>query len=186
MIIFLRRIIANRKGVTAVEFAFVAPVVLLMIFATIEISWFMLSSVILESAVREASRAGITGYTPDGMTRSAYIEQQVDDNILLMDKTKINFETTIYETFADINQPEPFTDSNANGNYDIGEPYTDVNGTGAWDADMGVAGVGGAGAVVVYRVTYPWQMMTPFIGQFFPNNGLFNITSGMVVRNEPF
>ena len=180
------RIFPDNRAVTALEFALVAPIVLLMIFATIEISWFMLSSVILESAVREAGRAGITGYTPEGMTRNEYIEQQIDDHVVLMDKSKINFETTVYETFADINQPEPFTDTNANTVYDIGEPYTDANGNGQWDADMGVAGIGGSGAIVVYRVTYPWQMMTPIVAQFFPNNGEFDITSGMVVRNEPF
>lgn len=173
-------------GVTAVEFALVAPVVLLMIFATIELSWFMLSSVILESAVREASRAGITGYTPAGMTREQYIQQQINDHVILLDKNNITFATTVYNTFADINQPEPFTDTNANGVYDMGEPYTDANGNGIWDEDMGVAGIGGSGAIVVYRVTYPWQMMTPIVSQFFNNNGQFNITSSMVVRNEPF
>lgn len=180
------RILRNKKGVTAVEFALTAPIVLLFILATIEISWLMLSSVVLENAVRTASRAGITGYVPAGMTRDQFIRQQIDNNLIILNRNRIDFETVIYNTFANINQPEPFTDSNHNNMWNIGEPYTDVNGNGQYDDDMGRAGSGGPGAIVVYRVTYPYQMMTPLVRRFFPNNGTFDLHSNMVVRNEPY
>lgn len=182
----LKNFLRNRRGVTAIEFAFTAPVVLLLIFATIEISWLMLSSVILENAVRNASRAGITGYVPAGMTRTAFVQQELNKNLIILDPDNIEFENRIYNTFANINQPEPFIDTNGNGTWNAGETFTDSNGNSVWDEDMGVAGEGGAGAIVVYRVTYPYQMMTPMVSALFPNNGVFDIRSSMVVRNEPF
>lgn len=180
------RLIRDKKGVTAVEFALTAPIVLLFILATIEISWLMLSSVLLENAVRQASRAGITGYVPAGQTRDQFIRQQVNSNLVILDSSRIQFQTLIYDTFANINRPEPYTDSNHNGIWNTGEPYTDVNGNGQYDNDMGVAGNGGPGAIVVYKVTYPYRMMTPLVSRLFPNNGVFDLRSNMVVRNEPF
>ena len=53
-------------------------------------------------------------------------------------------DTLVYESFADIGKPEPFTDQDGNGAYNAGEPFVDVNGNGQWDADMGEAGLGGA------------------------------------------
>lgn len=182
----LHRLWRGRKGVTAIEFALTAPLVLLFIFATIDVSWMMLSSVILENAVRQASRAGITGYVPSGMTRTEFVRSEVNKNLIILDPDKLQFETTIYNTFANIDQPEPYTDTNHNGNHDIGEPYTDSNGNGQWDEDMGVAGEGGGGAIVIYRVTYPYQMMTPMVSRLFPHDGKFDLHSNMVVRNEPF
>ena len=180
------RIIKNHKGVTAVEFALLAPIVLLFIFATIEISWLMLSASILENSVRMASRAGITGYVPSGMTRDEFIRQQIDGNLIILDPAKIQFDTLIYDSYANIGQPEPFIDQNANSSYDLGEPYTDINGNAKWDDDMGTAGKGGAGAIMVYKVTYPYKILTPIVSQFFANNGNFDLHSNMVVRNEPF
>ena len=182
----MKKLLRNNEGVTAVEFALTAPIVLLFILATIEISWLMLSAVILENAVRTASRAGITGYVPTGMTRDDFILQQIDNNLMILDPAKIQFTTLIYDSFANISQPEPFIDTNHNGVWDVGEPYTDVNGNGKYDSDMGIAGSGGSGAIVVYKVTYAYQMMTPLVSSLFPNNGSFDLKSNMVVRNEPF
>lgn len=69
---------------------------------------------------------------------------------------------------------------------DAGEAYTDVNGNGQWDADMASAGVGNAGDIVVYAVRYPWTVVTPIISDIVGNNGVVNITTHAVTKNEPF
>ena len=176
----------GNKGTAAVEFALIAPILCLFLFAIIEISVVMVANGILESAVRQAARAGLTGYTPVGLTRDAYILQQVKANLIFLDQTKLTMTNKVYQDFPNIGQPEPFTDSNGNGIYNLGEPFTDMNGNGQWDSDMGASGAGAAGAVVVYKVTYPWKIVTPMLSKFFSSTGDFNISASMVVRNEPF
>lgn len=180
------RLFKDRKGVTAIEFAFIAPVLFFFIFATIEVTMVMLSSAVLESAVRISGRAGITGYTPAGMTRDAYVRQVVEQNLIYLKPANLQFTTKVYDSFDNIGKPEPFTDSNGNGVYNVGEPYTDVNSNLQWDADMGTSSSGGAGAIVVYKVVYPWQIATPFLKRYFSTNGAFDIKASMVVRNEPY
>lgn len=182
----LKKLFQDKRGSTVVEFALVSPVLIFMIFAVIEITGVMLVQAVLEAAVRDASRAGITGYTPSGMTRDNYVKQVVKDNLIFMNPEALQFETKVYDSFANIGKPEPFTDSNGNSAYNVGEPYTDVNANGQWDSDMGASGSGGAGAIVVYEVKYPWRIVTPLLSKFFENNGQMNITASMVVRNEPY
>lgn len=182
----LRGLWKKREGSAAIEFALLAPVFFYLVFAVIEIFAFMLTQSILESAVRNSARSGLTGYTPSGLDRATYISQQVENEVFFVDPDNIQMETLIYSNFADINQPEPFVDENTDGFYDVGEPYTDINGNGAWDSDMGLAGLGGAGDIVVYRVSYLWNFMTPLIGDMMSPSGSIEISSSAVVRNEPF
>lgn len=176
----------NQNASTIVEFALLTPFFFYLIFGIFEVFAFMLAQGILESAVRNASRQGLTGYTPDGLAREDYIRQQVQDAVFFIDPTKITFDTLIYSSFSNINQPEPFTDQNSDGFYDNGEPFTDVNANGQWDADMGVAGVGGAGDIVVYKVSYDWVFITPFVGQLLSDTGTLQLVANTVVKNEPF
>ena len=169
-----------------IEFALLAPVFFYMIFGIIEIFSFMLADGILESAVRQAGRSGLTGYNPAGVSREDFIRQQVEDRVFFINADNLDFETLIYSSFSNINQPEPFTDSNHDSYYDIGEPYTDINANGQWDDDMGVAGSGGAGDIVVYKLRYTWEFMTPFIGAFLSDDGTMDIVANAVVKNEPF
>ena len=48
----------------------------------------------------------------------------------LLDMDQVDLDTLVYESFADIGEPEPFTDENGNGAYDAGEAFIDVNGNG--------------------------------------------------------
>ena len=86
--------------------------------------------------------------------------------------------------FGNIGQPEPFHDIDLNGQYDVGEPFTDVNGNGQWDSDMGAAGLGGPGDVVVYRVEYPWAIMTPLLQA--ATGETITHKASIAVRNEPY
>jgi Flp pilus assembly protein TadG len=176
----------NNSGSMVVEFALLAPVFFYMIFGIIEIFSFMLADGILESAVRQAGRSGLTGYNPVGVSREDFIRQQVEDKVFFINADNLDFETLVYSSFSNINQPEPFTDSNNDSYYDIGEPYTDINANGQWDDDMGVVGSGGAGDIVVYKLSYTWEFMTPFIGAFMSDDGTMDIVANAVVKNEPF
>jgi hypothetical protein len=177
--------VADETGNAMMEFAFIAPIFLAMLGAIMEFSGIMFVQTLLEGSAREASRYGITGFTEPGVSRDDQIMQIVAQNTHgIIDLDRLQMDTLVYHNFADIGQPEPFTDENDNGVYDAGEPFTDVNGNGSWDADMGAAGLGGPGDVVVYRMSYDWNIMIPFFRMFFGD--AITLRANIAVRNEPF
>lgn len=172
------------RGVAAIEFAFVAPVLFLFLIGTIELTMVLFLNSALERGVLAASRYAITGSVPDGVSRQDRVLDILKENTFgLITLTEDNVTALIYPTFDSIGQPEPFTDLNGNGVYDEGEPFVDVNGNGVWDADMGLAGLGGPGDIVVYRVDYDWGMLTQLLDTLV---GGVTLTGSIVVRNEPF
>jgi len=186
----MRRFGARREGSTLIELAFAAPVVIFSIIAMIEILTIMFVSTLMEGAVREASRFGITGYVPPGSTREQVIADIVKENTLGLVKIQPDtIKTLVYLDFNDVGKPEPLTlDVNGNGKYDAadGDQYTDVNGNGTWDQDQGAVGVGGASDVVLYTINYDWKIFTPLMAAFIGNNGMVKLSASVVVRNEPF
>ncbi|MGI6655707.1 MAG: TadE/TadG family type IV pilus assembly protein [Desulfobulbus sp.] len=53
------RLVDDQRGVAAMEFALVAPMLLLIVFAAIDYGWYLTQNVILNNAVTAAARAGI-------------------------------------------------------------------------------------------------------------------------------
>lgn len=172
------------RGATAVEFALVLPVLLLFLVGSVESAIVLFIGSSIESAVLEASRYGITGQGDDG-SRASVIRRIVDERTYgLLDMDAVDIDTLVYDDFDDIGKPEPLTDTNGNHVWDVGELYDDVNENGQWDEDMGESGVGGGGAVVVYRVTYPWGVITPLMQRVLGNT--VTHVSSIAVKNEPF
>ncbi|PIE73703.1 MAG: hypothetical protein CSA20_01895 [Deltaproteobacteria bacterium] len=52
-------LLENQKGAAAVEFALVVPVLLLILFATIEYGWYLTNNMVLINAVADGARAGV-------------------------------------------------------------------------------------------------------------------------------
>lgn len=172
-------------GQAMVEFALIAPILLGLLCGILEFSGILFAQTLLEGGAREASRYGITGSTVEGIGRDAKILQIVEDNTFgIIDTDELNVETLVYETFADVGQPEPFSDTNGNGAFDAGEDFDDINGNGIRDEDMGVAGLGGPGDIVVYRLSYDWEIMIPVFQPFFGDD--ITLDASIAVRNEPF
>ena len=168
-----------------VEFAFVAPVLVGLLCGVFEFSGIIFAQTLLEGGARQASRYGITGASGGEISREDMILQIIDENAYgIIDTNDVNVETLVYENFGDVGQAEPFTDENGNGVFDEGEDFDDINGNGSWDEDMGVAGLGGAGDVVVYRLSYDWQLMIPLFRPFFGEE--ITLDANVAVRNEPF
>lgn len=182
----LRRLCRQEGGATVVEFAFVIPLFLLILFGVIELAIVLFISSSIEAAVVEASRFGITGGTSTGgVSREERVLDIVEQKTYgFVDMDTVELDTLVYESFADIGQPEPFEDDNLNGAYDVGEPFTDVNGNGVWDSDMGLAGLGGPSDVVVYRIRYQWGLITPMMQRAITET--VSHVSSVAVRNEPF
>lgn len=175
-----------QEGTTALEFAFIAPVFLLIISGVIEFSMIMLTTSTMESATNSTSRLGKTGYTPGATTRAQAIIDSVNNRTAsLLDRNKINITSKVYSDFTKVGKPEPCINPvNPPCTGVAGVNYVDTNGNGSWDQDMGAVGLGNAGDVVVYTVTYPWPIMSPLMRPILGST--YNITVRSVVRNEPF
>ena len=182
-----KRVAKADDGSTLLEFAFGAPILLTVVLAAMEFGVIMLTGTLMESSLREAARFGITGQQPNGVTRLERIIEIIDERTLgLIDMSQAEVNILVYPSFSDIGRGESFIDGNTNGAYDLGETFTDENGNGVWDADIGTAGSGTSGDIVVYRLRYNWQTMTPFAGYFIGNDGIVGLNASIVVRNEPW
>lgn len=188
--LFTQSVLRFRKcerGVTAIEFAFVSPVLIYFIIGILEFSMIFLATNVLENAVGNAARLGKTGYVTSGESREQTMKDEIAARVGgFINPNDITVTSTTYDSFDKVGQAEPFIDSNGNGVYDYGETYTDVNGNGTHDDDMGQNSQGNAGQVVVYRIDYPWHLMTPLLGNFLGDNGVFTISTRIVVKNEPY
>lgn len=152
----------NRRGVTAVEFALVAPTFIMLLIGITEISLLMLTEHLLENATYNASRTAKTGYIAQDKTQ---IETVMDVLLTrlgglspLVDPAKVSVTWVSYGNLSDIGQPE-----------------------------QGVASLGTAAEVVVYTISYPWKLFTPMMGNIIGNeDGIITLSSRIVVRNEPY
>ncbi len=174
----------NDKGSAIVEFGLVAPLLLAVILGIIEFSGMSFAQTLLEGGAGQASRFGILGSAPDGSSREATIQGIIRDNAFgVIDADEVRVETLTYGSFGAIGQAEPFEDANGNGSFDEGEGFQDINGNGTRDEDQGAAGAGSADQVVLYRLTYEWDVMVPIFRPFFGDQIV--LQAATAVRNEP-
>ena len=182
-----KRFIRSTRGVTAMEFAVGAPIAIFAVVGLIEMSMLIFVNTLVEGGLREASRFGITGAVPSGKTREEAIKDVLAQNTIgLIDLDAATITEKTYSSFSEIGQPEPFVDSNSNDTCDAGESYTDINGNDTWDTDMGAEGVGGPGDVVLYTISFEWNLITPLMNHVFGSGGKVPMTASVAVRNEPW
>ena len=189
MRVLFSRLWRRSDGASAVEFSLVAMPLILTLVGIFEVALILFVNVLLEGAIRDSARYGITGYTSGGIDRATMIRQIIQERTVgMVNMANVQIETLVYQNFSDIGKPEPFTDSGPpfNGVYDTGETFVDINGNGQWDADMGAAGAGGPGAVVVYKVKYDWPLLTGLLAPLLGQNGYVTLSVSTAVRNEPF
>jgi Flp pilus assembly protein TadG len=178
----------DRTGSAIIEFAIIAPILFLFLIGFTELALIFFTNAVLEGATNIGSRIGRTGYTAGGVVREDYIRSEIQRlSGGYLDTSLLNISILSYDNFGNVGRPEDFIDANGNGTYDPGESFTDVNGNSQWDADRGITGAGVRGAVVLYRVTYPWELFTPLMRDLIGDpNGILNITAVATVRNERF
>ncbi|SAK97107.1 TadE family protein [Caballeronia calidae] len=66
-----RRLARDERGVSAIEFALVAPLVFILILGTVEVALDMIVDASVQFAAQQASRAGLTTVVPSSGTRDA-------------------------------------------------------------------------------------------------------------------
>lgn len=180
----LRRLRGDQKGVTLIEFAFVGPVLCLLIMGIFDMAHSQYTSSLLNGALQKAGR-DLTLETAG--SRQTDIDEAVRVEVMKVvpSTSTVEFEKLSHFDFSDIGEGEEYSDDNDDGACNDGEVFVDSNGNGQWDANRGREGVGGARDAVLYTaiVTYP---------RLFPMYGLAGMSqevtlrASTVLRNQPY
>lgn len=182
--LLIRRLALDSTGATLTEFAFVGPVLIMMIMGLFDMAHTQYTSAMLQGAMQKAGR-DLT--LENALNRQTQIDAKVRDMVRLVvpPGSTITFEKLSHFDFSDVGEPEPILGDNGNGRCDPGEKYIDINGSGAWEADRGEAGIGGARDVVLYTANVRYPRLFPMFGLIgMPRN--VNLSASTVLRNQPF
>jgi Flp pilus assembly protein TadG len=181
----IRKWLCNDRGVTATEFALLAPVFVLMIMGFFDLAHREYATAILQGALQKAGRDSTL---ETGMTSSATIDAAVKAQVKKVVGATATYTSgrLAYSDFSLVGDAEAYTDkAPLNGKYDVGECYQDANGNNQWDADLGKAGQGGAQDVVLYRMTISYPRLFP-MAKLLGWSANQTITASTVLRNQPY
>lgn len=180
---FIERIGRDTGGAAIVEFALVAPVLLMFVLGIFDLGYNVYTKTLLEGAVQKAARdSTIEAAESREATIDARITKVVHD---IVPSASLNFERKSYASFSDVAQPEDFTDSNEDGICNDNEPFEDANGNGEWDADRGKDGFGGARDAVLYTVNIEYDRAFP-LARFIGVSDRVSTSASTVLRNQPW
>ena len=171
----------EHSGVTAIEFALIAPVFLLTLMGICDIGFNMYANTLLQGSLQKAARDS----TIEGAS-TAVLDARVTDMVHhIVPNAALTFSRRAYADYSSVGQPEDFTDLNEDGACNDGEPYEDANGNGAYDTDRGAAGIGGARLAVLYEVSMSYPRIFP-MAQLAGQSGTVTINAATVLRNQPY
>lgn len=188
------RLICEDRGTTLVEFALLAPVLILLIAGGIELGRLALIKSTLETTTSSAARAILVDLEVSEDDRDRALRKMITDGIRPLGgfaDDSVQIETKVYRSFGE-SYPESFSDLNGNGQYDGpngtfgGEPFDDRNRNGRFDLAVQREGkLGGAGDVVSYQVRLPVQLLFGFLARDWGMSDGIVLQSEIVLRNEP-
>jgi Flp pilus assembly pilin Flp len=171
---------SNEDGVSILEFALIAPVVMAMMLGTLDIGHSLFVRATLDGAVQDAARSSsLEGATSE--TQQDLIDERVASTIReLAPDAKVTVSRRYYKTFSTAalaRAEEVIEQSPGNLKCDRGESFMDANGNGVWDADGGSDGQGGARDIVIitFKVSYP---------RLFPMAALLGWSANVEMQSE--
>lgn len=169
----LTRLVRNRRGAAAVEFALVSIPFLALIFGVVEIGMIFLISTTLETATNAEARLIRTGQLQaQGTATPATFVSGVCGNLSWLGATCTNnlfVDVRTFSSFSNISEPNPIQSNQlkqSNMQFSIGQQ----------------------GDIVLVRTFYQWTLFTPLLdGMGTPlAGGQTMLTSAAAFRNEPY
>ncbi len=150
----------SRRGSVAVEMALLSPVFFLLLMGIMESCLMMGAQQLLENAAYNTSRLAKTGFVTNGQTQAQTVSQILTTELqsygALINTANVTMSETDYNSFSNAGQ------------------------------GGGASGYGTQQQIVVYTITYPWKLFTPMLSAIIGTSGIVNLTSSIVVRNEPY
>ncbi len=179
----LRRIARDRRGVAAVEFAFMAPLFLLATMGIFDLAWQYYMKATLSGIVEEAGRsATLQAFANNQDALDAAVQAQASN---VYRGINVHIERRAYAGYANVRTPERFTDADGNGRFDDGECFFDSNGNGRWDADPSVDGNGRANQVVEFTASVDFVRIFP-LWRMLGQPQVKRISASTLLRNQPY
>jgi Flp pilus assembly protein TadG len=177
----LRRGLRCNSGVAAVEFAMIAPLFFLMMFASVEVGLSYFANMTLENGVLETARLIRTGQAQqNAMSADEFRDALCDeiDYMLSCDADTLSIDVRSFSNLGSAGYASALDgDGNLSG---------DLNGfeTGQSSATPGAQGI------VLVRAFYKWELFTPMFSHYYsnmPNDDRIRlVTSSFAFRNEPY
>lgn len=184
----------DQRGTTVIEFAVLAPVLILLIIGSIEMGHFVMVRSTLEGAISTAARKATADLNTTEDNRDIKLRESVARQMATfptIEGQHLTIETTVYQNFGSA-YPESFEDVNKNGQYDgpqgsrPGEPFDDRNRNGVRDQATQKEGkLGGPGDVVSYRARFPAALYFKPLGELLGLGEGITMSADIVMRNEP-
>lgn len=157
-ILRLRALRRDCRGVSALEFALVAPVLFGLVMGALQLSIDVYINSVLKGAMQEAGRNSSLESAQAGQGGiDEYVAKQIN---AVLPSAEVKFSRKSYQAFSEVGKPEEFIDANDNGAHDPDECFYDENANSIWD-DGAIAGQGGARDVVVYTATVEYKELLP-------------------------
>ena len=168
---FLKRFGSNQTGSTMVEFALVAAPFLVLLVGLLEVCLIFIVTTTLEHGAAEASRRVRTGeLQSSGASAEAFKTIVCDNTFGLLDcGERLMVDVRVFDDFGNTSGNDPLKD-------------------GEVDEDNLQFDAGSGSDIVLARVFYEWNIITPVIGTPLSNmNGNKRLLQASVAfRNEPF
>jgi len=188
----LRPLRADERGVTVVEFAIVAPVLVLLLVGGFDLAHQSYVRSVLQGALNDAARRAAVE-DPAFVAAGDTLEERVSNLVIaqvehLTPDATIEIDQRNFYDFSGIGNPEKLmTDVDENGQYDEedGDCFADLDEDGEYDTDTGREGIGGANDVVFYEATLRMPRLVPLdtILGVAPN---YNLRAETAIRNQPY
>ncbi|MEQ8666818.1 MAG: TadE/TadG family type IV pilus assembly protein [Rhodospirillales bacterium] len=173
----------NRRGVTAVEFALVAPVFLYLLIGIFEVALMMFGIAMVETAAQNAARQLLTGTAQSSGDAEAAFQTELCNNLTVVyDCNDIILDVRTYASFTAVTIPDIKINGNGDLVYEDGDndDSNDVLFTAEFSA-------GGASEIMVVRAIYSWDFATPYIGTLIgDSSGRKSLQTTVVFRSEPY
>ncbi|MBU6268509.1 MAG: pilus assembly protein [Sphingomonadales bacterium] len=180
----LRRLLTDRRGTVAVEFALVVPSLLLLTAGGMELVHMKFVQTVLVGEVQKAGRDISLESSATAARRTAIFNRVTRSVRAIAPGVSVDYSIKSFHDYANVASPaEEFSDTDRDGRCDNGENFIDSNGNGVWDADGAVDGRGGGKDVVVLTATLSYPRLS--LGSLFGGTEPFSMSARTVLRNQP-
>lgn len=159
----------NQDGATAIEFALLSIPFVFLVIGIIEVAIMFAAAAMLEGATNAAARLVRTGQIKNQADpQAAFRDALCDYTVALVNCNELVFESIPLDSFLDAQDMEPQYDEDGNMTSSGFDP-------------------GGSSDRVLIRVSYRYEMMTPFIGPLLGGaDKSILFISTIVLQTEPY
>jgi len=172
----------NDRGASAVEFALIAPVVLMVFLAAVDLGFREYVGTQLQGTMDQAARKVTVGGVSSS-TITSFVTNRIKS---ILPGASVTITTKSYDDFSDVGKPEPITTDTAPlGSYNTGDCFEDMNGNGVWDSDSGSSGFGTSDDIVYYTATVSYPALVP-VGKLLGWSTTETVKATTMMRNQPF